>query len=550
MTKINTNVGALLSARQSSKMQSRMETSQLRLSSGLRINSAADDAAGLAVANKLKSQLRGFNSALKNTSDGLSLVQAAISGMKISLDISQRLRELSVQSHNGVYTNNDRLNLQEEAKALVSELKRVSENTKYNDILLLDGTYEQGMRLGNTNEEFVELTIDGMGVNKHIEGQSFATGDSATLLRPQAVSTGTSVFTTPETSLANGDMKAVYKQTDLAVGVSNFNTPLASTGSGLSQAAIRQVSVGSGNSNFLTPASSSAAGNSALQYLPTSNAIGTSNFRTQNETIATGSSTLTFVANSSGVAQNNGDTNLISSAGGISERVLKSQTLANGTSNLDYLNSNNISNNVSSTATGVVPSSIATVSSSSEITPLAFRNSKFAPVGSNFTAVNSETTRDIDGWEINLKQISLSSGPPSPLKRLIGGRAPPTDNTNPPNSAGDGNQITGFAGGNVELKYSTFDGGITLGTNDVNTSPYGVVHGPYIVSKDTVSLEVGDTFSFKWQAVGSGDAADVFAYLVDQGDGSIIQLLDYTHNSFGATPLQSVSRDNQPARRL
>ena len=177
MTKINTNVGALLSARQSSKMQSRMETSQLRLSSGLRINSAADDAAGLAVANKLKSQLRGFNSALKNTSDGLSLVQAAISGMKISLDISQRLRELSVQSHNGVYTNNDRLNLQEEAKALVSELKRVSENTKYNDILLLDGTYEQGMRLGNTNEEFVELTIDGMGVNKHIEGQSFATGD-------------------------------------------------------------------------------------------------------------------------------------------------------------------------------------------------------------------------------------------------------------------------------------------------------------------------------------------------------------------------------------
>ena len=117
----------------------------------------------------------------------------------------------------------------------------------------------------------------------------------------------------------------------------------------------------------------------------------------------------------------------------------------------------------------------------------------------------------------------------------------PTDNTNPPNSAGDGNQITGFAGGNVELKYSTFDGGITLGTNDVNTSPYGVVHGPYIVSKDTVSLEVGDTFSFKWQAVGSGDAADVFAYLVDQGDGSIIQLLDYTHNSFGATPLQSVS---------
>ena len=222
MTKINTNVGALLSARQSSKMQSRMETSQLRLSSGQRINSAADDAAGLAVANKLKSQLRGFNSALKNTSDGLSLVQAAISGMKISLDISQRLRELSVQSHNGVYTNNDRLNLQEEAKALVSELKRVSENTKYNDILLLDGTYEQGMRLGNTNEEFVELTIDGMGVNKHIEGQSFATGNSVTLLRPQAVSTGTSVFTTPETSLANGDMKAVYKQTDLAVGAFKF----------------------------------------------------------------------------------------------------------------------------------------------------------------------------------------------------------------------------------------------------------------------------------------------------------------------------------------
>ena len=169
MTVINTNTGALMAARQGQTMQSRVQTAQLRLSSGLRVNSAADDAAGLAVANKMQSQLRGMNIALKNTADGLSLLQTAIAGMQTSLDISQRLRELAVQSHNGVYTNDDRNNLQMEATTLVAELNKIATNTKFNDVNLLDGTYDRDMRVGNTNAEVVRVTIDGMGINKHIK---------------------------------------------------------------------------------------------------------------------------------------------------------------------------------------------------------------------------------------------------------------------------------------------------------------------------------------------------------------------------------------------
>ena len=98
----------------------------MRLASGLRVNSSADDAAGLAVSNKMVSQLRGMGSALKNTSDGISLIQTAIAGMQTSLEITQRLRELALQSHNGVYVSGDRSNIQSEADELIGELNRIA----------------------------------------------------------------------------------------------------------------------------------------------------------------------------------------------------------------------------------------------------------------------------------------------------------------------------------------------------------------------------------------------------------------------------------------
>ena len=105
MTVINTNVGALPPGLISIKLMTAMQKSMERLSSGLRINSAADDAAGLAVANKMESQLRGMNVAIRNSQDGISLVQTAEAGMGEISNMVIRMRELAVQMNNGVYTS-------------------------------------------------------------------------------------------------------------------------------------------------------------------------------------------------------------------------------------------------------------------------------------------------------------------------------------------------------------------------------------------------------------------------------------------------------------
>ena len=124
MTVINTNVGALNARVAALSAQTNMEKAMQRLSSGMRINSAADDAAGLAVATKMESQLRGINMAIRNSNDGISLVQTAESGMAEISNMVIRMRELSVQMHNGIYSDGDRANAQLEVSALLAEIDK------------------------------------------------------------------------------------------------------------------------------------------------------------------------------------------------------------------------------------------------------------------------------------------------------------------------------------------------------------------------------------------------------------------------------------------
>ena len=162
MTTINTNVGALQARTYAVSSGTRQQTSMERLSSGLRINSAADDAAGLAVANKMKSQLRGIEMAVRNSMDGVSLIQTAEAAMGEVTNMVVRMRELAVQMHNGVYTDADRDNAQLEVEALKSEIDKVCANTAFNDVKLLDGSFETYFRAGNTNQETVDVKIDGV----------------------------------------------------------------------------------------------------------------------------------------------------------------------------------------------------------------------------------------------------------------------------------------------------------------------------------------------------------------------------------------------------
>ena len=161
MTAINTNVGAL-AARTSAKLaDGRMQTHMRRLSTGLRVNSAADDAAGLAVANKLNSQLKGINMGIRNSGDAIALLETADAGLTTAVNIVQRMRELAVQMSNAVYTSTDRANANVEFVALEAQLEIIEANTSFNGDALLDGTFiTMSMRVGDSSSEILAITID------------------------------------------------------------------------------------------------------------------------------------------------------------------------------------------------------------------------------------------------------------------------------------------------------------------------------------------------------------------------------------------------------
>jgi len=151
---INTNIQSLNAQRQLSKSQSSLSTSLERLSSGLRINSAKDDAAGLAIASRFTSQIRGLDQARRNANDGISLAQTAEGALSSSQDILQRIRELAVQSANETNSASDRAALQAEVGNLTSELDRLAQTTQFNGRALLDGsfTYAQFQVGANANQ--------------------------------------------------------------------------------------------------------------------------------------------------------------------------------------------------------------------------------------------------------------------------------------------------------------------------------------------------------------------------------------------------------------
>ena len=138
---INTNLISLNAQRSSGKVQDSLSTSMARLSSGMRINSAKDDAAGLAISERMSTQIRGLNQAARNANDAISLAQTAEGALGSVGDNLQRIRELAVQSANATNSASDRAALQSEVSQLVSEINRVATQTEFNGLKLLDGSF-------------------------------------------------------------------------------------------------------------------------------------------------------------------------------------------------------------------------------------------------------------------------------------------------------------------------------------------------------------------------------------------------------------------------
>ena len=164
MTVINTNTSALVSANASNTAAMMLKTSMERLSTGKRINSASDDAAGLAVASKMSAQIQGDTVAIRNANDGISLSQTAESAMGNVANILQRLSELAVQSSNGTITGSDRSNITQEVTQLTAQITDIASKTNFNGQNLLDGSVSGGfvLQVGTKATDTVTVSADKM----------------------------------------------------------------------------------------------------------------------------------------------------------------------------------------------------------------------------------------------------------------------------------------------------------------------------------------------------------------------------------------------------
>lgn len=164
--KINNNIQALNAYRNLNQNQLQVSKNLEKLSSGLRINRAADDAAGLAISEKMRSQIRGLKQAERNAMDGISLIQTAEGAMQEIHSMLQRMRELAVQAANDTNTDDDRKQIQKEINALLDEIDSISEKTEFNTKKLLDGSLSDGaglyFQIGPNTDQSVTVGIPKM----------------------------------------------------------------------------------------------------------------------------------------------------------------------------------------------------------------------------------------------------------------------------------------------------------------------------------------------------------------------------------------------------
>ena len=175
---INTNVASLNAQRNTAANSASLSTTMQRLSSGLRINSAKDDAAGLAIADRMNTQVRGMNVAVRNAGDAISMAQVAEGGLSTMNDLLQRMRELAVQAGNGTLSSADREKLQKEFEQLSGEVDRVAKSTAFNGQKLLDGsfsaaTFQVGPSAGDnvTVGGMANTQVDSLGQSAYASAQ-------------------------------------------------------------------------------------------------------------------------------------------------------------------------------------------------------------------------------------------------------------------------------------------------------------------------------------------------------------------------------------------
>ena len=208
---INTNLVSLNAQRSLATSQGALSTSMQRLSSGLRVNSAKDDAAGLAIAERMNTQIRGMNVAMRNANDGISLAQVGEGALGKVGDLFQRMRELAVQSANGTNSEDDRISLNEEYVQLAQEVTRTLGGTQFNGGTILQSTESYTFQIGaNATTDIDRITVDGFNWTDSTEITNIVSGSVLT-----AADTPTMEIT--DTATAQAAIEAI----DFAIDIIN-----------------------------------------------------------------------------------------------------------------------------------------------------------------------------------------------------------------------------------------------------------------------------------------------------------------------------------------
>jgi len=221
MTVIGTNIAALRAGNASTSATSSLNSAMERLSTGKRINSAKDDAAGLAIATSMTSQIKGMSQAIRNANDGIALAQTADGALEEVTNMLQRIRELAVQSASGTYSDDDRTNMQTEVTELGAQIDDIIANTKFNDVALFGSSdVTISIQTGSTSTDKVDLTITGLDVSAASGSDISTSGGADTAMGD--VDDALKAVATTRASLGAGQSRLESVVNNLTTNVTNL----------------------------------------------------------------------------------------------------------------------------------------------------------------------------------------------------------------------------------------------------------------------------------------------------------------------------------------
>jgi len=227
MAVINTNISAMRASNASTLANKELGVAMERLSTGKRINSAKDDAAGLAIATTMTAQVRGMSQGIRNANDGISMAQTAEGALNEVTNMMQRIRELAVQATSGTYDSGDKTNLQAEVTQLSSEITNILSNTEFNGVKLFDGTAGTSgtvtIQAGANASDTVDLTFGNLAADAAITGVTAIDLSSADNTVLATVDTGLDKISTTRATLGAAQSRLESSVANLTSNITNLS---------------------------------------------------------------------------------------------------------------------------------------------------------------------------------------------------------------------------------------------------------------------------------------------------------------------------------------